>query len=99
MGASERTTAGEADSGVAREVTAALAGAEQHLDASPNAPCWIRDYERTGDNERAVGAGLAHTGRPITGAAAIMAGVFFGFGLADTVVIKAIGIGMGIAVR
>ena len=51
------------------------------------------EYERTGDNEHAVGTGLAHTGRLITGAAAIMAGVFFGFGLADTVVIKAMGIG------
>jgi putative drug exporter of the RND superfamily len=56
------------------------------------------EYERTGDNEHAVGTGLAHTGRLITGAAAIMAGVFFGFGLADTVVIKAMGIGMGLAV-
>src|SRR6185436_10819294 len=56
------------------------------------------EYERTGDNERAVSTGLARTGRLITGAAAIMAGVFFGFGLADTVVIKAMGIGMGLAV-
>jgi RND superfamily putative drug exporter len=56
------------------------------------------EYERTGDNEQAVGAGLERTGRLITGAAAIMAGVFFGFGLADTVVIKAMGIGMGLAV-
>jgi RND superfamily putative drug exporter len=56
------------------------------------------EYERSGDNEQAVVAGLARTGRLITGAAAIMAGVFFGFGLADTVVIKAMGIGMGLAV-
>jgi putative drug exporter of the RND superfamily len=56
------------------------------------------EYERTGDNEQAVGTGLERTGRLITGAAAIMAGVFFGFGLADTVVIKAMGIGMGLAV-
>jgi putative drug exporter of the RND superfamily len=56
------------------------------------------EYERTGDNEHAVGTGLARTGRLITGAAAIMAAVFFGFGLADTVVIKAMGIGMGLAV-
>jgi RND superfamily putative drug exporter len=56
------------------------------------------EYERTGDNEHSVGTGLARTGRLITGAAAIMAGVFFGFGLADTVVIKAMGIGMGLAV-
>src|SRR5204863_5670826 len=56
------------------------------------------EYDRTADNEQAVGAGLERTGRLITGAAAIMAGVFFGFGLADTVVIKAMGIGMGLAV-
>ncbi len=56
------------------------------------------EYEASGDNERAVGRGLEHTGRLITGAAAIMAGVFFGFGLAHTIVIKAMGIAMGIAV-
>ena len=56
------------------------------------------EYDRTGDNEQAVGTGLERTGRLITGAAAIMAGVFFSFGLADTVVIKAMGIGMGLAV-
>ena len=38
------------------------------------------------------------TGRLITGAAAIMAAVFFAFGAADMVPIQAIGIGMGIAV-
>jgi uncharacterized membrane protein YdfJ with MMPL/SSD domain len=46
----------------------------------------------------AVGVGLERTGRLITAAAAIMAAVFFAFALADLVVIKAIGIGMGIAV-
>jgi putative drug exporter of the RND superfamily len=56
------------------------------------------EYQRTGDNTLAVGAGLEHTGRLITAAAAIMAAVFFGFAMADLVVIKAIGIGMGIAV-
>jgi putative drug exporter of the RND superfamily len=56
------------------------------------------EYERTGDTTRAVAEGLESTGRLITGAAAIMALVFFAFGLADMVVIKAIGIGMGIAV-
>jgi RND superfamily putative drug exporter len=56
------------------------------------------EYERTGDNEHAVGRGLEHTGRLITGAAAIMAGVFFGFGLAHMVVIKAMGVAMGLAV-
>jgi RND superfamily putative drug exporter len=56
------------------------------------------EYERTGDNRRAVANGLERTGQLITGAAAIMAAVFFGFGLADAVMIKAIGVGMGIAV-
>jgi RND superfamily putative drug exporter len=57
------------------------------------------EWLRTGDNELAVVQSLAHTGRLITGAAAIMAGVFFGFGVANSVtMIKAMGIGMGIAV-
>jgi uncharacterized membrane protein YdfJ with MMPL/SSD domain len=56
------------------------------------------EYQRTGDNAAAVGAGLERTGRLITAAAAIMAAVFFGFARADLVVVKAIGIGLGIAV-
>src|SRR5215831_8639725 len=43
------------------------------------------------------GSQIRSTGRLITTAAAIMATVFFGFALADLVVIKAVGIGMGIA--
>ncbi|MGH7342631.1 MAG: MMPL family transporter, partial [Candidatus Rokuibacteriota bacterium] len=56
------------------------------------------EYERSGDNAGAVVVGLARTGRLITGAAAIMAAVFFGFGLARSVVIQAVGIGLGVAV-
>ena len=56
------------------------------------------EYERIGDNTRAVAESLERTGRLITGAASIMASVLFAFGFADMVVIKAIGIGMGIAV-
>ena len=56
------------------------------------------EYERSGDNTAAVGAGLERTGRLITWAAAIMAAVFFAFALADSVVVKAVGIGIGIAV-
>ncbi|HEU4371508.1 MAG TPA: MMPL family transporter [Methylomirabilota bacterium] len=57
------------------------------------------EWRRTGDNALAVAESLAHTGRLITGAALIMAGVFFGFGVANSVtMIKAMGIGMGIAV-
>jgi putative drug exporter of the RND superfamily len=56
------------------------------------------EYRLRPDNTSAVSAGLEHTGRIITAAAAIMAAVFFSFALADLVVIKAIGIGLGIAV-
>jgi RND superfamily putative drug exporter len=57
------------------------------------------EYLKTGDNAHAVAESLAHTGRLITGAAAIMAGVFFGFGLVNSItMIKAMGIGMGLAV-
>jgi RND superfamily putative drug exporter len=56
------------------------------------------EYERTGDNTQAVAAGLERTGRTITGAAAIMALVLFTFGFADITTVKAMGIGMGLAV-
>jgi uncharacterized membrane protein YdfJ with MMPL/SSD domain len=56
------------------------------------------EYERTGDNRSSVALGIERTGRLITGAALIMATVFFSFGLAEAVVIKAIGLGMGLAV-
>jgi len=56
------------------------------------------EFERTHDNDRAVIASLAATGRLITGAALIMATVFFGFGAARAVMIKEMGIGMGIAI-
>ncbi|HYB41340.1 MAG TPA: MMPL family transporter [Candidatus Methylomirabilis sp.] len=56
------------------------------------------EYRRTGDNTAAVGRGLERSGRLITWAAAIMAGVFLAFSLADSVIIKAVGIGIGLAV-
>jgi RND superfamily putative drug exporter len=56
------------------------------------------EYVRLGDNTRAVASGLERTGRLITGAAAIMFAVFMAFGLAEVVIIKAIGIGLAIAV-
>ncbi len=43
------------------------------------------EYERSGDNAASVVLGLERTGRLITGAAAIMAAVFFGFGMARSV--------------
>jgi len=56
------------------------------------------EYERHGDTARAVADALESTGRLITGAAAIMAAVFFGFATARSVIIQAVGIGIGLAV-
>src|SRR6266403_1865734 len=56
------------------------------------------EYERGGNTAHAVAEALESPGRLITGAAAIMATVFFGFGLARSVVIQAVGIGIGLAV-
>ncbi len=56
------------------------------------------EHERLGDNRAAVAMGLEHTGQLITGAAAIMIAVFSAFALADIVIIKAIGLGMALAV-
>ncbi|MBV9280062.1 MAG: MMPL family transporter [Chloroflexi bacterium] len=57
------------------------------------------EYRRVGDTSAAVAFGLERSGRLITGAAAIMVGVFLAFGgLANTVVIKEIGLGLAIAV-
>ena len=56
------------------------------------------EYVRTGNNTLAVAHGLERIGRLITGAAAIMVTVFLAFGLAEVVIIKAIGIGLAVAV-
>jgi uncharacterized membrane protein YdfJ with MMPL/SSD domain len=56
------------------------------------------EYRRSGDNQTGVAMGLEKTGRLITGAAAIMCAVFLAFGLADVVIIKAIGIGLAVAI-
>ena len=55
-------------------------------------------WYRTGENRRAVADGLERSGRLVTGAAAIMACVFLAFALASVVTIKAIGVGMAVAV-
>ncbi len=56
------------------------------------------EYRRTGDNQAGVASGLEKSGRLITGAALIMVAVFLAFGNADVVIIKAIGIGLAIAI-
>jgi RND superfamily putative drug exporter len=55
-------------------------------------------WRRTRDNTRAVAEGLSRTAGVITGAALIMVVVFASFALADTLTIKALGLGMAIAV-
>ena len=55
-------------------------------------------YRKTGDNALAVAEGLEKSGRIISGAAAIMIAVFLAFGLAQVLLIKAIGIGLATAV-
>ncbi len=56
------------------------------------------EYRRTGDNQAGVALGLEKSGRLITGAAAIMVAVFLAFGLSNFFIIKAIGIGLAVAV-
>ena len=56
------------------------------------------EYERTHDTTHAVAEGLEKSGRLITSAAAIMVAVCVACGLASVVVIKAIGLGMALAV-
>ena len=55
-------------------------------------------YRKTGDNTASVAEGLSRTAGVITGAALIMVTVFAAFALADVLTIKAIGVGMAIAV-
>jgi RND superfamily putative drug exporter len=56
------------------------------------------EYDRTGDNARAVADGLAATGRVITAAAAIMVCVFGAFVLGEQRDIKLFGFGLAAAV-
>lgn len=59
----------------------------------------IREYwESTGDNQHAVAAGLTHTARPITAAAAIMVVVFGSFVTADVLELKQLGLALAVAV-
>jgi len=56
------------------------------------------EYDRLGDNGRAVGRGLAATARVISAAAAIMVVVFLSFDLTPDVSVKQIGLGLAAAV-
>ena len=55
-------------------------------------------YEQTGDNTRSVAAGLERSGGIITSAAAIVFLVSLAFATADMVIVKALGVGMALAV-
>jgi len=55
-------------------------------------------YKRTGDNTAAVAEGLRRSGRIITGAASILIVVSLSFLVADVVLVKAIGLGLAIAI-
>ncbi len=56
------------------------------------------EYERTGDNTRAVAVGMERSGRIITSAAAILIVVSSGFATGDILIIKMLGLGTAIAV-
>jgi RND superfamily putative drug exporter len=56
------------------------------------------EYDRTGDNARAVSEGLARTARLITAAAAIMLCVFGGFVLSPERSLQVFGLGLAVAV-
>ncbi len=55
-------------------------------------------YDRTGDNREAVARGLERSGRIVTSAALIVVLVAGSFAFADVVLIKALGLGVAIAV-
>ena len=56
------------------------------------------EWDKTQDNQKAVAAGLAKSGRLITSAAAIMIVVFGAFAFAQVTIIKAIGLGLALAI-
>ncbi len=56
------------------------------------------EYDRTGDNARAVADGLAKSARVITAGAAVMVTVFLAFVLGDAVLGKMFGIGLAAAI-
>ena len=56
------------------------------------------EYDRTGDNTRAVAVGLERTGRIVTAAAALLAITFVAFATSDITFIKLFGLGLALAV-
>ena len=55
-------------------------------------------YEATGDTKRAIGEGIARTGRPITNAALIMIVVFIAFGITGPIPPTELGLTLALAV-
>ncbi len=55
-------------------------------------------YEATGDTKRAIGEGIARTGRPITNAALIMIVVFIAFGITGPIPPTELGLTLAMAV-
>jgi RND superfamily putative drug exporter len=55
-------------------------------------------YEQSGDNTASVALGLERSGRIITSAAAVVILVSMAFASADMVIVKALGVGMALAV-
>jgi len=55
-------------------------------------------WDRTGDNREAVARGLERSGRIVTSAALVVVLVAGSFAFADIVLIKALGVGMAIAI-
>jgi RND superfamily putative drug exporter len=56
------------------------------------------EWRRTGENRLSVAAGIEHTARPITAAAAIMVAVFGSFITADLLEVKQIGFALATAI-
>ncbi len=56
------------------------------------------EFDRTGDNDRAVALGLERTGRIVTAAAVLLAVTFLAFGTSQITFIKLFGLGLAMAV-
>ena len=56
------------------------------------------DYDLSHDNEAAVASGLQHTGRIVTAAALLLTIVFIGLATSQVIIVKMLGVGLGLAV-